>query len=440
MRLREQVQRLLAAQPAPHTAALAVEEAARRARLAQLRRELERIDRRYHSSFAPPPPLSPALSRPPAPSLPDPVDDDGLLYRHIYPPTHRFGEVSVAPFAAPLLGRVEELLTMEAGTPAPPGELRAEQLLFLDIETTGLSRAAGTLAFLIGLGRFVDGALEVEQLLLRDPAQESLVLQHLQRRLEDARVLCTFNGRGFDVPVLRNRGVLCRLPLTLDRPHLDLLPPSRRLFRPRLLDCRLGTIERHILRFTREGDVDGAEVPRIYTDYLRTGSLDELCRVMEHNRLDVAVLAALLVCICDHLLDPLRWAEDAEELLSTGKTLLRRGRVELGRACLERGLELAHRPATRRRLLAALAGHLRRSGGVEESVGLWERYRDEFPDDDVGWIELAKYHEHVSKDLGRALALAEGVPRVGSDEHQRRLERLRRRLARVTCGRQRTRD
>jgi uncharacterized protein len=435
MRLREQVQRLLDGNPATPAASrsggdalVSVDTAVRQARLAQLRRELARIERRYqHLPPAPPPPLAPP--RPPAPPLPDPVDADGLLYRHVYPATHRFGEISVAPFAAPLLHSVEELLLMEAGVAA--GALRAQDLLFLDIETTGLSRSAGTLAFIIGLGRFVDGALEVEQLLLRDPAQEPRVLEHLQRRLEDARALCTFNGRGFDVPVLRNRGILCRLALRLDQPHLDLLPPSRRLFRPRLINCRLGTIERHILGFARQGDVDGAEAPRIYADYLRTGSPDEIYWVLEHNRLDVAVLAALLVRLCEHLLDPLHWAEDAEELLATGQMQLRCGHVELGRACLERGLELAGRPATRRRLLAVLAGHLRRASCPTEAVVLWERYRREFPEEAAGWIELAKYHEHVSKDLGQALALAEGAPRGADDEHQRRLQRLRRRLSRL---------
>jgi hypothetical protein len=62
---------------------------------------------------------------------------------------------------------------------------------------------------------------------------------------------------------------------------------------------------------------------------------------------------------------------------------------------------------------------------------VWEQFRREFPDHDVGWIELAKYHEHVTKDLPRALELAERSPMQHLEEHQHRLRRLRRRVARL---------
>jgi len=45
-----------------------------------------------------------------------------------------------------------------------------------------------------------------------------------------------------------------------------------------------------------------------------------------------------------------------------------------------------------------------------------------------GFVELAKHHERVTKDLSQALACAEAAPRHGDPAHRRRLERLRRRL------------
>jgi len=433
VRLADQVRRTLAASPSVRPLTTVDDEPARRSRLAQLRQELERINQRYRESSGSRLPVAspwPAASLPP---LPDPIDAEGELYRHCFPPGHAFGQVCIdTPPEA--LSRVERLLRIEASWTAS-APLRASDLLFLDIETTGLSRSAGTLAVVIGVGRYVgtaDGAthLEVDQLLLRDPGREAPILERLQRYLAQARALVTFNGRGFDVPVLRNRAVLCRTPLALDSPHLDLLPVCRRLFRPRLLNCRLGTLEQQLLRFHRHGDLDGAEVPRIYADYLRTGRTEELGWVLEHNRLDVAVLAALLVRVSLHVVEPLQWAEDAEELLATGRLHLLHGDVTLGRACLERGLELTRRHTTRRRLLAQLASHHRRSGELARARELWERCRVEFPEENAPWVELAKYHEHVSKDLGQALALAEQAPHQSSDEHQRRLERLRRRLER----------
>ena len=47
------------------------------------------------------------------------------------------------------------------GLPFPP-DLRPEDILFLDTETTGLAGGAGTVAFLVGLGYFTGGGFAVE--------------------------------------------------------------------------------------------------------------------------------------------------------------------------------------------------------------------------------------------------------------------------------------
>jgi len=82
-------------------------------------------------------------------------------------------------------------------------------------------------------------------------SSSSVTYVDLRALLEGVRVLVTFNGRGFDLPLLRNRALVTRTFLDLDRPHLDLLPPCRRLFRPRTSNCRLVTLEREILGFAR---------------------------------------------------------------------------------------------------------------------------------------------------------------------------------------------
>lgn len=407
----------------------------------ELRRELDRITRKYTVTSTPSCPrldlrnADDALANRARPrAVRQPVDEAGLLYGQIFPARHRFGREALLPIGAEESLGLGVLLDIEQCSihehPVAPGEL-----LFVDIETTGLSRSAGTLAFLIGLGTMVgeDGAFQVEQLLIRDPGQERSALELLEERLRVARVLVSFNGRGFDLPVLRNRGILCRIPLSLGHPHLDLLPISRRLFRPRLSNCRLGTIERELFGFERVGDIDGAEVPGLYTSCLRSGRWDDLSPVLEHNLLDVATLAVLLGVVSRHAADPLRWAEDGEELEGWGRMHLRRSRSEQGEACLVRALELARSPSSRRRILTALARCRRRAGRLAEAGAAWERLRDEFPLENAGWIELAKYHEHVTGDLRQALALTEGAPhsKVGV---ARRLQRLRSRLARAAVA------
>jgi len=408
---------------------------------------LARVQLRTPTLPREPPPRSSAAG---LPELPEALDPQGQLYRHDFAPRFRLGQAALERPGAGLLSLIERLLQLAASwRPERDGPLRAEDLLFLDLETTGLSRSAETIPFLIGAGCWPapgeeagPGGFRVDQIFLRDPADEALALDRLQQLLDRTRAIVTFNGRGFDLPLLRNRCLLTRTFLDLDhRPHLDLLPLCRRLFRSRLTNCRLVTLERELLGFERQDDVPGSEAPRIYNEWLRTGQVGELPLILEHNRLDVASMAPLLHRVSQHLLDPLRWAEDAEELLGGAQWLLRalgpQGLSQLGETCLVRGLELARRPGTRRSLLVTLARHLRRTGRVDEASVRWEQFRREFPDHSTGWVELAKYHEHVTRDVGRALELAERCPHQQTDEMQLRLRRLRRRVQRTLDARRR---
>lgn len=63
------------------------------------------------------------------------------------------------------------------------GDISPENLLFLDTETTGLHGGAGTVAFLVGIGRFEKGQFTVRQYLMRDYDEEIFVLAPSYKRL-----------------------------------------------------------------------------------------------------------------------------------------------------------------------------------------------------------------------------------------------------------------
>jgi hypothetical protein len=133
-------------------------------------------------------------------------------------------------------------------------ESNFRDFVFLDTETTGLA-GAGTLAFMVGVGFFESrqrpegdlaetGAFVVRQFFLRDHEDEPAMLQFLDELLADKAGLITFNGRTFDLPLLNNRYLMNRLSGQLmEMPHIDLLPPSRRLWKSRLGSCALGSLE-----------------------------------------------------------------------------------------------------------------------------------------------------------------------------------------------------
>src|SRR4029079_6555483 len=109
-----------------------------------------------------------------------------------------------------------------------------------------------------------------------------------------ARAVVTFNGAGFDLPLLETRFVLARRRWPSALPHLDLLKPARRVWTGWLADCRLGTLESAVLGLAREDDVPGGLIPMLYFDYLRSRRAAPLLRVLAHNRVDVLSLVALV--------------------------------------------------------------------------------------------------------------------------------------------------
>src|SRR5580658_7117869 len=171
--------------------------------------------------------------------------------------------------------------------------------LFLDTETTGLAGGTGTYAFLIGLAWWDAGALQVEQLFMRDFSEEYSLLHELAARIAERPVLVTFNGKTFDWPLLDSRFTMTRsIPTPRLSAHLDLLHPARALWKLRLGSARLIELERHVLDaprlgWRREDDVASSLIPQYYFDYLRGGQPDPLVGVLRHNQMDLRGLAAL---------------------------------------------------------------------------------------------------------------------------------------------------
>ena len=94
------------------------------------------------------------------------------------------------------------ILPLMQGDDSLPTRVDHQRILFLDTETTGLSHGAGTVAFLVGVGFFKGNELIVRQYMMRDYDEEGFVLRHTLEHLKNSDVLCTFNGRSFDMPLL----------------------------------------------------------------------------------------------------------------------------------------------------------------------------------------------------------------------------------------------
>lgn len=199
----------------------------------------------------------------------------------------------------PACAECDQLQTL-LGDPRLSG-FRMDQAVYLDIEATGLSHGAGTLAFLIGLAWFEGDELVFEQLFVDDPRNEMGVLSYFLDLLDRFDYLVSFNGKSYDLSVLHSRLVVNRLlsegevELKL-RPHLDLLHTSRQAYKGVLSDTKLQTMEREVLQIDpaeRADDVPGSLVPALYFHYLQTGYARHLEPVLTHNRTDVLSMVSL---------------------------------------------------------------------------------------------------------------------------------------------------
>ena len=170
-----------------------------------------------------------------------------------------------------------------------------ERLVCFDTETTGLAGGVGTKAFMIGVAQWRDGELRVRQYYLTTLAGEAAMLRTFARLLPADAIFISYNGRSYDAPLLKGRYRMHRQTHPFgERGHIDLLYPVRRAYRGVWENCRLQTIERHLLGIVRHDDLPGSEAPAAWLSYLRGESSVNLARVVEHNRQDLRTLAALL--------------------------------------------------------------------------------------------------------------------------------------------------
>jgi uncharacterized protein len=238
---------------------------------------------------------------------------------------------------------------------------------YLDTETTGLSGGTGTQVFAVAICRPCPAGLELTQLFLADPAGEAAFLALVQEEMTRERGLATYNGGRFDLPLLRTRWIMARMPGELEHPrHLDLLDLTRSLLRSRLERCTLRTVEERLLGFEREGDLASSLVPEAYLAYLRHGWSPMLPMALEHNRQDVISLYHLHARLLLRLSGADPWMEGTD-WLAVGRHLFRTGRRADGWRALRNAAELADGPDSGRAalLLARRLARRRRHQAAE---------------------------------------------------------------------------
>lgn len=326
-----------------------------------------------------------------------------LIIEKIYLQTYQHGNVDLKsryPFSR---------MALCVGEPGI-SNLSLEEFAFLDTETTGLMGGTGTYAFLIGVGKFISGEFHLSQIMMRNPDEEPAQLAVLEELLAPCAAIVTYNGKTFDIPLLRTRYKTHKWQFPIKNyPHIDLLHLARRLWRDRLPSRTLGNIEAHVLGALRtEEDIPGWTIPQLYFDYLFTGDATPLKRVVYHNEVDIVSLAALFCYANDLLTNPTSESiTHDQDIFALGNIFADMGDPDLAAQLYNHFLSRQENSTGNQSqllqvdVLMQLALVYKRKSEYIEAIPLWTRAADieSLP----AHVELAMYYEHKQHDYVQAL-------------------------------------
>jgi uncharacterized protein len=375
-----------------------------------------------------------------------------LVIDRRYESDRRHGDVLIGDCQLEGASGLDSLRVLD---PALLVESGLSRTVFIDLETTGLSGGAGTVAFLVGCGFFDLGAFQVRQFLLTSYNAERALLAAVADFFGDADLVVTYNGKTFDLPVMETRWLFHRMDVPLEGvPHFDALHAARRLWRTRAeIDvtqdqggCRLSTLERTLFDVRRVGDVGGFEIPSRYFRFLRSGDPRPLEPVLEHNRLDLVSLAAVTARAARLVDDGAEGCSDAAQALALGRVFERAGSLDRAEACYRRASS-ADILDVRAEALYRLGLKCRRERRFSEAADTWRALvtlteSSQFGRSASGTAlrqfaveALAIHHEHRNRDLRAArelalFALEDGTDERRADGYRHRLARLDRKIAR----------
>ncbi len=245
-----------------------------------------------------------------------------------------------------------------------------------------------------------------------------------------AFTLLSYNGKSFDIPVLRGRARRMSVDaFALHGPHVDLLHPARRLWDSGRGSCRLQSLERSHLGVARVGDIAGADIPEVFWGSLMARDVraarERLARVERHNALDLWSLVRLCEEVVDRLASPsslreaLAAAHPSAQQSPARVSALLEPWLARGGTALDRGPRALLEAAFRRRAEALRA--MGDDAGLAQTLEAWLVVA---PGDPGASRRLAILRERSFGDLAGALSVA----RASREPCERRISRLERRL------------
>lgn len=183
-----------------------------------------------------------------------------------------------------------------------------ENLLFVDIETTGFTARTSQL-YLIGCVYFENRQIHLVQWFAERPEEERQILECFIKRAQKHSILIHYNGNNFDIPYMKQK---C-LQYALQEPFSSMtgidiykrvMPYKKILF---LENLKQRTLEQ-FLGIVRQDTYHGGELIHVYQDYVNAPSQECLQTLLLHNADDMRGMLSLMPMLtyADIFLQPFR--------------------------------------------------------------------------------------------------------------------------------------
>jgi uncharacterized protein YprB with RNaseH-like and TPR domain len=326
-----------------------------------------------------------------------------------YPLDVKYGKVKLSS-GLEIKGNILTCLSKESAFE----NLDLSTALFIDLETTGLSGGSGVVAFLVGLGFYRDDKFYVAQFFLGELAEEEKMIQELGQFFSQMNFqsVVTFNGKGFDMPLLETRFILHKQPFILSElPHLDFLFPARSLWRHKHESCRLYHLAREVVEADRSEDIPSAEIPWRYFEYLNTGNFDLIEPILYHNQEDILSLLGVIIVGSFFFSDEKKQKfTDAMDLYGAGRVMENVGEVEKSVHFFKRALEEGLSDELSLSAKKKISYYFKKNQEWKNAVSLWKEMTSsdtQSKDQLCSFRELAMYLEHKEKKYEEARKIAE---------------------------------
>lgn len=169
-----------------------------------------------------------------------------------------------------------------------------EKLLFVDIETTGLSSKTASL-YLIGACYYKENVWNGIQWFAENTEDEIDVIKAFFEFAASYTTLIHFNGNQFDLPFILGRCERLGLSYTFEKfEGIDIYKRvSLCKHFLQLPNCKQTSIEK-FLRLNREDKYSGGELIQVYKDYLITPTEKQEKLLLLHNKDDLKGMLAIL--------------------------------------------------------------------------------------------------------------------------------------------------